>query len=121
MTETKKILQRWDCHHEYIEKVEGDGWGDWVSYDDAAALITENDQLRTEIARLREERERMTRERAEARATLLKEASEIIAAYDASGCECEGHGCYCGNIGSAADAAAAATARYVASKLRACA
>jgi hypothetical protein len=56
MTETKKTLQRWHQVQEmlYIEKAEGNDYGDWVAYDDAAALITENEQLRAEIARLRE-------------------------------------------------------------------
>jgi hypothetical protein len=48
MSETAKTLQRWECHHEYIEKVEGNEWGDWVSYDDAAKLLAENERLRAE-------------------------------------------------------------------------
>jgi hypothetical protein len=53
MSETAKTLQRWDCHHEYIEKVEGNEWGDWVSYDDAAKLLAEVERLREEVEYLR--------------------------------------------------------------------
>jgi dynactin complex subunit len=60
MPETKKTLERFDwiiiesdCNDSTVEAYCADD-GSWVSYDDAAALITENDQLRAEIARLRE-------------------------------------------------------------------
>jgi hypothetical protein len=48
MTETKKTLQRWHQVQEmlYIEKAEGNDYGDWVAYDDAAALLAENARLR---------------------------------------------------------------------------
>jgi hypothetical protein len=49
MSETAKTLQRWGCHHEYIEKNE---WGDWVSYDDAAKLLAEIERLRAALDRL---------------------------------------------------------------------
>jgi hypothetical protein len=49
MSETNKTLQRWKCHHEYIEPVDGNDYGDWVSYDDASKLLAEVERLRAAL------------------------------------------------------------------------
>lgn len=61
--------------------------------------------------------ERLTRERNKERSAMMEEAAKIAATWDDGGCDCDGY-CKCGNLNDATVAAASATARTIANKLR---